>query len=143
MIGALEDVNSLDKELYENSLNNENIIYTGNVDNVEKYFSAIDVLLLPSYREGFGNVVIEAAAMGTPAIVSDIPGPTDAIIPNVTAEVVEVKNSDSLLSTMSYLMSTDYKAFGESACKFVSDSFDSDKLNYKILERKKQLLKNI
>lgn len=143
MIGALEDVNSLDKELYENSLNNENIIYTGNVDNVEKYFSAIDVLLLPSYREGFGNVVIEAAAMGTPAIVSDIPGPTDAIIPDVTAEVVEVKNSDSLLYTMRYLMNTDYKAFGESACKFVSDSFDSDKLNYKILERKKQLLKNI
>ncbi|MFQ6827728.1 MAG: glycosyltransferase [Faecalimonas sp.] len=48
------------------------------VSDIEKYYAAIDVLILPSYREGFGNVVIEAGAVGTPAIVSNIPGPIDA-----------------------------------------------------------------
>lgn len=49
------------------------------VSDIERYFAMIDVLVLPSYREGFGNVVIEAAAVGTPAIVSNIPGPIDTI----------------------------------------------------------------
>jgi glycosyltransferase involved in cell wall biosynthesis len=45
----------------------------------EKYMAASDVLCLPSYREGFGSVIIEAAAMRVPAIVSNIYGLIDAV----------------------------------------------------------------
>ena len=45
----------------------------------EQFFAAADVLCLPSYREGFGNVVIEAAACGVPAAASRIYGVTDAV----------------------------------------------------------------
>jgi glycosyltransferase involved in cell wall biosynthesis len=45
----------------------------------EKYMAASDVLVLPSYREGFGNVVIEAASVGLPAIVSNVYGLADSI----------------------------------------------------------------
>ena len=45
---------------------------------------AADILVLPSYREGFGTVVIEAAACGVPAVVSRIYGLTDAVDENVT-----------------------------------------------------------
>lgn len=143
MIGSNEGVNSIDERLYKNSIKNENVIYTGSVENVEKYFSAIDVLLLPSYREGFGNVVIEAAAMGTPAIISNIPGPIDAVIPDYTAKVVEVKNVDDLHKAMLFMMDTDYVNMGVCAKNFVVDSFENNKLNEYILRQKKSLINEL
>jgi glycosyltransferase involved in cell wall biosynthesis len=50
----------------------------------EYAMAAADVFVLPSYREGFGSVVIEAAACGIPAVVSRIYGLTDAVVENVT-----------------------------------------------------------
>lgn len=50
----------------------------------EYAMAAADVFVLPSYREGFGSVVIEAAACGVPAVVSRIYGLTDAVEENVT-----------------------------------------------------------
>jgi glycosyltransferase involved in cell wall biosynthesis len=45
----------------------------------EEYMAAADIFCLPSYREGFGTVVIEAAATGVPAVASRIYGLTDAV----------------------------------------------------------------
>jgi glycosyltransferase involved in cell wall biosynthesis len=50
----------------------------------EEYMAAADVLCLPSYREGFGSVLIEAASAGLPAVASNIYGITDAIEPGAT-----------------------------------------------------------
>ncbi len=56
----------------------------GYTSQVERYFAAADLLCLPSYREGFGSVIIEAAACGIPAVASRIYGLTDAVIEGVT-----------------------------------------------------------
>lgn len=45
----------------------------------ERYMAAADIFCLPSYREGFGQVIIEAAACGVPAVASRIYGITDAV----------------------------------------------------------------
>jgi len=50
----------------------------------EIYMASSDVLVLPSYREGFGNVVIEAASVGLPAIVSNVYGLADSIVDGKT-----------------------------------------------------------
>ena len=124
----------------QNAKQDKRIIFHESVNEIEKYYAALDVLLLPSYREGFGNVVIEAGAMGTPAIVSNIPGPIDAVVPDVTAKLVDVKNSTELKDAMLEIMSSDYVKMGISAKDYVTSHFDSEELNRHILERKKELL---
>ena len=56
----------------------------GCTDKPEQYMAAADVFCLPSYREGFGSVLIEAAACGVPAVASRIYGVTDAVVEGVT-----------------------------------------------------------
>ena len=63
---------------------NKNIHFIGYTNTPEDYMSAADVLCLPSYREGFGSVVIEAASIGIPAIASSIYGITDAVVDGET-----------------------------------------------------------
>lgn len=58
--------------------------YVGMTAQPEDYMRAADIFALPSYREGFGSVVIEAAACGLPAIASRIYGITDAVVDGVT-----------------------------------------------------------
>lgn len=143
LIGYSEGEDTLDKNLYKSSLVDSDIIYTGPVSDVEKYYCALDTLLLPSYREGFGNVIIEAGAMGTPAIVSNIPGPTDAIENEKTALVVNVRDSKSLEKAMKTIMADSlYKTMGEDSCSFVESHFDSTKLCEYILKRKNELVNN-
>jgi glycosyltransferase involved in cell wall biosynthesis len=77
--------------------------FVGFSANPEEYMAAADVLCLPSYREGFGNVVIEAAAVGIPAIGSRIYGVVDAIAENETGLLFEAGNIEELKSCISLL----------------------------------------
>jgi glycosyltransferase involved in cell wall biosynthesis len=56
-----------------------NVLFCGFTDDITSYFSMADLLCLPSHREGFGNVIIEAAACKLPALASNIYGLSDAI----------------------------------------------------------------
>lgn len=141
LIGKNEVDTSVNRELYDWSLENKNIIYTGNVDDVERYLSASDCYVLPSYREGFGMSVIEAEAMGVPVIVTDIPGPVDAVIDNKTGLLVKKADEDSLLDAMKKIRELNYQDIGKEGHKFVSDNFDQKQLFDKIIESRNELLK--
>lgn len=70
----------------------------------QEYMAAADVLCLPSYREGFGSVIIEAASVGIPAVASNIYGITDAIEANVTGLLHAAGDVTDLLSKMKQMM---------------------------------------
>lgn len=140
IVGPMDEIQTLDAQLVEKAHSHPNVLFHNTVTDVERYFAAIDVLMLPSYREGFGNVVIEAAAVGTPAIVSDIPGPMDAIDQDKTALVVPVKNVQALSEAMEKIRRLDIVQMGENAAAFSRSHFDNRELNEKIVERKKKLL---
>lgn len=141
LLGNNEVDTSVNRELYDWSLENKNIIYTGNVDDVERYLSAADCYVLPSYREGFGMSVIEAEAMGVPVIVTDIPGPVDAVIDNKTGLLVKKADENSLLDAMKKIRKLNYQEMGKEGHKFASDNFEQKQLLDKIIESRNELLK--
>ena len=73
----------------------------------ERYMAAADLFVLPSYREGFGSVVIEAAACGIPSVASRIYGLTDAVEDGVSGLLVTVQDVDELAAAMLRLAEDD------------------------------------
>lgn len=130
ILGGMDNNESLQPGLMEQAKNSNNIIFTGNVPNVEEYFGASDVFVAPSYREGFGLVVVEAEAMGLPAIVSNVPGQVDAIEPDVTGVTCQVKDAKSLFEAMEKLIQHEdlREELGKNAAKFVEDNYEQTKL---------------
>lgn len=70
----------------------------------ENWMAAADVLLLPSYREGFGTVIIEAASCGKPTIAYRINGVVDAVLDNETGLLVSVGDIEGLMEKMQQLI---------------------------------------
>ncbi|HXM63312.1 MAG TPA: sugar transferase [Terriglobales bacterium] len=81
----------------------ERLHFVGQARFPERYMAAADVLCLPSYREGFGSVVIEAAAAGIPAIASRIYGLTDAVQDGVTGRLHQPGDWEELADAMELL----------------------------------------
>lgn len=73
-------------------------------DKPERYMVAADLLCLPSYREGFGLVLLEAAAAGIPAVGSRIYGITDAVIESETGLLFKAGDVDDLSANLGRLV---------------------------------------
>jgi len=89
----------------ENTLKqNKNIIQVGYQPDVRPYFAISDALVFPSYREGFPNVVLQAGAMETPSIVSDINGCNEIIRDGENGLIIPVKDVQAIVVAMEYLV---------------------------------------
>ena len=101
LVGPFE--NDQDPILYETSLlieSSSNIRTYGFQKDVRPFFKLSDALVFPSYREGFPNVPMQAAAMGLPQIVTNINGCNEIVKQGVTGLIVPPKNSIALLDAM-------------------------------------------
>ena len=87
LVGPMED-NYIKKHINKNN----KIYYVGKTLSPEKWYSMADILCLPSYREGFGSVVIEAGSCNLPSLGSNIYGITDSIVQNQTGILHKVGN---------------------------------------------------
>lgn len=130
MLGGMDKYESLLPELMERVKSSANIIFMGNIPNVEEYYAASDIFVAPSYREGFGLVVVEAEAMGLPAIVSNVPGQVDAIKENETGLTCVVKDSKSLENAMKRLIEDVGLQInlGNEAARYVRENYEQKKL---------------
>jgi glycosyltransferase involved in cell wall biosynthesis len=96
----------------------------------ERFMQAADLFCLPSYREGFGSSVIEAAACGVPALASRIYGLTDAVTEGKTGWMHEVGNVQDLSQQLALLLSDpdELVAKGQAARKYVATVFSEEKI---------------
>lgn len=142
LVGGEEISEGVDVSLYEWAKKEPHVLFCGFTNVVEQYLSAMDVYILPSYREGFGSGVIEAEAMGVPVIITDIPGPTDAMRKDETGLVVKKADIDTLCAAMDTLYRDEAlrQRFGSSAQVFAAERFDQKQLQAKILEDRNGLL---
>ncbi|WP_306481250.1 glycosyltransferase [Limnobacter sp.] len=91
--------------------------FVGKTSQPEAYMAAADVFVLPSYREGFGTVVIEAAACGTPTVATNIYGLSDAVVDGETGLLVPVGDQNKLAEALLFLAANPEKRtlMGEAA----------------------------
>lgn len=141
-VGPIEKEETIEPELLKYFYSCDDIIITDRVKDVQKYISAMDVFVLPSYREGFGMSVVEASAMEVPVIVTKYPGPSGAMKEGCTGYAVGVGDSVALQERIEFLLSNPQAAaeLGKNGRKYVEKHFDQQIFkNYYINNRLKLL----
>jgi glycosyltransferase involved in cell wall biosynthesis len=81
---------------------NKNIIIAGFQKDIRPFYKLMNLFVFPSYREGFGISLMEAAAMNIPAISSDIIGCNEIIEDNVNGFLIPSKNKNTLFEKMKF-----------------------------------------
>lgn len=110
LVGPFEDdVDPVPEDVRKYIQEAPEIITTGEVlgKGLLAWYAASDCFVLPSYREGFPNTVLEAGAMGLPSIVTDINGSREIISDGVNGLIVPTHNSEALLEAMRKMLIDD------------------------------------
>lgn len=101
LVGRFEDeLDPVLPQTKERIERNQKIVFEDYQTDVRPYLVASDVLVLPSYREGFPNVVLQAGAMGLPVIVTDVNGSDEAIEQGANGVIIPKKDADALYCAM-------------------------------------------
>ena len=107
---------------------NTAILERGFIRDIRPYLLLSSFLVFPSYREGFPNVVLQAAAMQLPAIVTDINGCNEIIQNNYNGLIIPKKNSEALEEAIQYLIENKsvLKNMKSSSRNFVVENFSRE-----------------
>ncbi len=76
------------------------VVYLGEADDVRGFIASADCVVLPSYREGTPRSLLEAASMGKPIITTNVPGCRDTVIDGVSGYLVAAKDVTALTAAM-------------------------------------------
>lgn len=133
---------TIDQDLRDWAEQSPQVIHVPANQEIPEYMSCMDVFALPSYREGFGSVVVEAEAMGVPVVVSNVPGPIDAMVPDVTGLIVPVRDETALAKALQALLTDAERRaeYGRNAAAFVRDHFERKAYFKHVLADKEGLL---
>lgn len=130
LVGPYEDnldpISAESRRLINESDNGLEAVGRKSGDELLAYYAAADCFVMPSYREGFPNTVMEAGALGLPSIVTDINGSREIIKDGINGMVVPPQNEDRLYQTMAVMITSnlDRKKMADNARKMISDRFE-------------------
>ena len=140
---GLYDQGDMPTKISVDLIENHNAIKNlGRFDDIRPYLLASEVLVLPSYREGFPNVVLQAGAMELPSIVTNINGCNEIITEGENGLIIPVKNTERLTEAMETMINNDLKRLemGKTARQIIVDKFEQTKLHQAILDEYMALL---
>ncbi|QQD15385.1 glycosyltransferase family 4 protein [Sphingobacterium sp. UDSM-2020] len=146
LVGPLEsDLDPLAPEVQREIDTNPNIIAAGFQKDVRPYFAISNVLVFPSYREGFPNVVMQAGALELPSIVSNINGCNEIIIEGQNGTIIPVKDSEAIQIAMARFVGDVefYNQLKVNARKMITERYEQKVVWDALLAEYKHVLKNV
>ena len=117
----------------------------GHRGDIAHLFPQAHIVVLPSYREGFPKVLIEAAACGRAVVTTDVPGCRDAIIPNVTGLLVPPRNAQALADAIEQLLLNPERCaqMGKAGRKLAEERYSIEQVVQRHLNIYQELLSQI
>ena len=128
LVGPLEERDALPNEIVQIIKNHPRIIFTGLIeDNIQYYYSLMDILVLCTHREGFGTSILEASSMEKPVLTTSHSGSRDAIINEQTGYYIEM-TATSLIEKISFYINNPEIKFkhGMNGRSFVLKNFEQE-----------------
>ena len=129
LVGWFDESDDAVSEVLQRRIaNHPRIVCTGFVADTTPYYRAMDVMVLPTWREGFPNVVLEAAATGLPVVTTISTGSRDAVIPEVTGLLIPAGYPKAIAAAVIRLMRNpdDRYRMGRAARIWVIERFVND-----------------
>lgn len=142
LVGSFEeDLDPLDRIIFNEIKSNSNIIYAGYQNDIRPYLAISNAFVFPSHREGFPNVVLQAGSMELSSIVTDINGSNEIIVEGENGTIVPVKNEDALYDAMLKFMEDKayYNKLKEKARQMIADRYEQKVVWEALLEEYKSL----
>jgi lipopolysaccharide/colanic/teichoic acid biosynthesis glycosyltransferase len=144
LVGDFEQgdpVSALDRQHIEQD---PNIFHPGFVSDTGPYYHLMDVLALPTYREGFPGVPLEAGAAGKPVVTTNATGAVDSVIDGETGFVVPVGDALSLASALAAILSDPVVAdrMGKAGQERVLRNFSRELVMDATVEQYRELLQS-
>ena len=145
LVGDLDEENpsGIKLNIIKSWVNDNLVEYWGHKKNMTKILNLASIIVLPSYREGFPKVLMEAAACGRPSITTNVPGCKDAVVNNYTGILVPLKNSNLLANEIEKLLNNKNKInkMGSNSRNYALKNFDIKRIVDKHIKLYREILK--
>jgi glycosyltransferase involved in cell wall biosynthesis len=117
------------------------VVFLGQREDVDALYAAMDVFVLPSYREGFPRAAMEAAASGLPIVASDVRGCRQVVDDEVTGLLVPVRDAGALTEAIQILGKDPSlrSTMGKAAVERALDEFDERRVVQLVLDTYRQV----
>ena len=127
---------SLQEKNLKKIIINKNINLIGKSENMYEIYKSIDIVVLPSWREGLSKSLLEAASMELPIITTDVPGCNDVIIHKYSGILVPARDKYALKNAIKYYLQNPLFALnlGKNARGYIISNFTVAKINQEILK---------
>ena len=143
LVGDHEAGDPIDPLLRKKIEVDSNILCSGFVEEIEPYYHVMSVCVLPTRREGFPNVILEAHAAGKPVVATRATGVVDAVIDAVTGILVPIGDVKGLANALSLVLRDKVLAakLGNAGRKRVLREFRQELIWEALMEEYRTLLK--
>ncbi len=107
IVGEIDSSNPTDEKTLQVLRADDRVSCVGFQQDIRPWLERAQILVLPSYREGFPNSVLQANSMGVPAIVTDVNGSNEIVVHGLTGWIVAPRDSNALCHAMFEAMNLD------------------------------------